>query len=102
MPRHRSSVSRAALENPEDVTALFNYGIFLLNSGRTAEAISAFEAVLAADDTVAEAHFHLGTLLVGQRNVPEAVQHLETYLSLNPTEEQNVDSANKLIAALKQ
>ena len=73
-----------------------------MNSGKTAEAISAFQAALAADDTLAEAHFHLGTLLVGQGNVPEALQHLETYLSLDPTEGQNVDSANKLIAALEQ
>ena len=39
-------MNRAARENPEDATAQFNYGIFLLNSGKTAEAISAFQAAL--------------------------------------------------------
>ncbi len=95
-------VIRAARENPEDAAAQFSLGIFLSNSGKTAEAISAFEAVLAADDTIAEAHFHLGTLLVGQGNVPEALQHLETYVSMDTAQEENVETANKLIDALEQ
>jgi len=76
--------------------------VLLLNSGDTAGATAAFEAALAADPTMAEAHYHLGTILVGQGKTAEAIEHLEKYLSLNPENQQNVATAKGLIQALKK
>ena len=78
-------MSQAAADNPEDAQhPVSTQGIFLLNAGQNDEAQAAFEAALAADPSLAEAHYHLGTLLVGQGKVPEAIEHLETYLASNP------------------
>jgi hypothetical protein len=40
--------------------------------------------------------------MVGQNKIPEAVAHLEKYLSLNPTEAQNVATAQGLLKAIKK
>jgi tetratricopeptide (TPR) repeat protein len=93
-------VNRAAGEDPEDANAQFNRGVFLMNNGDSAAAISAFEAALAADSTMADGHYYLGTLLVGLDRAPEAVQHLKTYLSMEPDNEQWVATATGLIEAL--
>ena len=55
-----------------------------------------------ADPNMAEAYFRLGALMVGQGKIPEAVQNLEKYLSLNPTDAQNVGTAQQLLKALKK
>ena len=95
-------IGRAASENPEDGTAQFNQGIFLLKEGKNEEAMGAFEAALAADPPAIEAHYYLGTLLVGQGKVPEATEHLEAYLASSPGNDQNVATAQGLLEALKQ
>ena len=77
-------------------------GIFLLGSGQSVEAQAAFEAALAADPSLAEAHYHLGTILVGQGKVPEAIEHLETYIASGPSNEQYAATAQGLVQALKQ
>ncbi|HVN32287.1 MAG TPA: tetratricopeptide repeat protein [Thermoanaerobaculaceae bacterium] len=53
------------------------------------------------EPTMAMAHFHLGTLLVGQGMVPEAIEHLEKYLAMNPNNKKNVATAKSLIQSLK-
>ncbi len=98
----RELIGRAASENPEDGTAQFNQGIFLLKEGRNEEAMGAFEAALAADPPAFEAHYYLGTLLVGQGKVPEATEHLEAYVAANPPNAQNVATAQGLLEALSQ
>jgi hypothetical protein len=50
---------------------------------------------------MADAYYHLGTLYVGQNKIPDAVQSLEKYLSMNPGNAQNVATAQGLLAALK-
>ena len=95
-------VSRAASDNPEDGTAQFNQGIFLLKEGKIDEALGAFEAALAADPPAVEAYYYLGTLLVGQDKVPEAIEHLEAYVASDPGNDQNVATAQGLLEALKQ
>jgi TolA-binding protein len=49
-----------------------------------------------------EAHYYLGTLLVGQGKVPEAIEHLESYVASEPPNAQNVATAQGLLEALKQ
>jgi tetratricopeptide (TPR) repeat protein len=94
--------SQAAAANPEDAAAQFNKGILLFNQGDTAGAQKAFEAAIGADPELAEAHYYLATILVGQNKVPEAVAQLEKYLSMNPTNAQNVATAKGLLQALKK
>ena len=95
-------VNRAATDNPEDGTAQFNQGIFLLKEGKVDEALGAFEAALAADPPAMEAHYYLGTLLVGQDKAPEAIEHLEAYVASNPENAQNLATAQGLLEALKK
>lgn len=95
-------MNQAAGANPEDAGAQFNKGILLFNQGDTADAQKAFEAAIAADPELAEAHYYLATILVGQNKVSEAVEQLEKYLSMNPTNAQNVATAKGLLQALKK
>lgn len=95
-------LNEQASDNPADAVSQFNRGLFLLDGGNGAEALAAFEAALAADPELGEAHYHLGTILVGQDKVPESVAHLETYLATNPDNAQYVATAQGLIEALKQ
>ena len=88
--------------NPTDVKAQFNRGIFLLNANKNEEAAAAFEAAIKADPNFAESYYRLGALLIGQGKIPEAIQNLEKYLSLNPTDQQNVATAQGLLKALKK
>ena len=84
-----------------DANVQFSAGVVHLNAGRQAEAAAAFKKAIAIDASLADAHYHLGTIAVGQNNAAEAVTHLEKYLSLNPTNAQNVATAQALIKALK-
>jgi tetratricopeptide (TPR) repeat protein len=94
-------MAKAAGDNPQDAKTQFNLGIFFLNSGKSDEAIAAFKKAEAADPSLADVQYHLGTLMVGQNKVPEAIAYLEKYLSMNPSNKQNVATAQQLVAALK-
>jgi predicted Zn-dependent protease len=84
-----------------DANVQLNLGISHLNAGRSAEAEAAFRKTIEMDANVAEAHFHLATILVGQGKTPEAIAELEKYLTLKPTVPQNEATAKGLLAALK-
>jgi tetratricopeptide (TPR) repeat protein len=95
-------MTKAASDNPQDAKAQFNKGVFLLNSGQSPEATAAFEAAVKADPAMAEAYYYLGTLMVGQGKIPESISYLEKYLGMNPTNTQNVATAQGLLKALKK
>jgi tetratricopeptide (TPR) repeat protein len=95
-------IEKSAGANPTDARAQFNRGIFLLNANKNEEAIGAFEAAVKADPNMAEPYYRLGALMVGQGKIPESIQYLEKYLSLNPTDAQNVATAQGLLKALKK
>ena len=95
-------LEKAAGANPQDAKAQFNRGIFLLNANKNEEAIAAFEAAVKADPNLSEAYFRLGAALIGQGKIPDAIANLEKYLSLNPTDQQNVATAQGLLKALKK
>jgi tetratricopeptide (TPR) repeat protein len=84
-----------------DASVQMNLGIAHLNAGRSAEAEAAFRKTIEMDANMAEAHFHLATILVGQGKTPEAIAALEKYLTLKPTVPQNEATAKGLLAALK-
>jgi tetratricopeptide (TPR) repeat protein len=95
-------LEKAAGANPQDAKAQFNRGIFLLNANKNEEAIAAFEAAVKADPNMPEPYFRLGAALIGQGKIPDAISNLEKYLSLNPTDQQNVATAQGLLKALKK
>jgi Flp pilus assembly protein TadD len=95
-------MEKAAGGNPADSKAQFNRGIFLLNSNKNEEAIASFEAAIKADPNMTEAYYRLGALMVGQGRIPEAIQYLEKYVSMNPTDAQNLGTAQGLLKAIKK
>jgi Flp pilus assembly protein TadD len=94
-------MAKAATVGQDDPKMQFNLGIDHLNAGRSEEAFAAFTKAAALDPQNAEVHYHLGTLAVGQNKIPDAIAHLEKYLSMSPTNQQNVATAQGLLAALK-
>jgi tetratricopeptide (TPR) repeat protein len=94
-------LAKAAAENKADPKVQFGVAVDMLNSGKPEEAVAAFQKVLEIDPNYADAYFHLGTLAVGQNKIPEAIGHLEKFLSMNPTNTQNVATAQGLLQALK-
>jgi tetratricopeptide (TPR) repeat protein len=92
---------RVTEANRADVLAQFNLGVRSSNAGDGPGAIAAFQRVVALDPTIPEAYFHLGTLMVGQNKVPEAIFYLEKYLAMAPANARNVAIARNLLTALK-
>jgi len=64
--------------------ALFNQGVILWNAGNFADAKTQFEAAIAADPTIAMAHYQLGMANLNLGMVPEARQAFEGYLEAAP------------------
>jgi Flp pilus assembly protein TadD len=100
-PKAIEAVSKAATDYPQDPKLQFVYGWALFHSGKTSESEEIFKKVAELDAQNAEAQFYLGSIAVGQNKIPEAVAYLEKYLTMNPTNAQNVATAQGLIGALK-
>ena len=49
-----------------------------------------------------EVLYHLGVTAVGLNKGDDAVKYLEKYVSMNPTNKENLESAKVLIPAIKQ
>ncbi len=96
-------LDKAAASPANDGESNFRRGMMLLNMNQIDAAGQAFDAAIKVDPTMAEAYFRLGSaVLLNQGKIPEAVQMLEKYLSLNPTEAANMALAKQLIASLKK
>jgi Flp pilus assembly protein TadD len=92
---------KAAPTFEQDAKFQFALGMTSMNQGRPAEAAEAFKKLQALEPENPEPYFHLGTLAVGASKVPEALAHLEKYVSLTGQKPQNLETAKRLIAALK-
>lgn len=60
----------------------FNYAVALEDQKRHAEAVTAYERVLALDDGFADAHYNLGVLLEQMGNPQGALRHFSAYRRL--------------------
>lgn len=76
--RHTLAVS------PRSWTAHGNLGQALQSSGRSAEALSEFDAALALNPDDARTHYNLGTTLDALDRTAEALIHLEIAVHLSP------------------
>jgi len=94
-------MTKASTANPDDQGVQLSLGIFYFNNQKYDEAEAAFKKVAAADASNVEVQYYLGIVAVNQGKTDEAVTHLEKYLSLSPTNTQNVATAQGLVAALK-
>jgi tetratricopeptide (TPR) repeat protein len=95
-------LSSAASRFDADARFQFNLGVTCLNANRGEMASAAFRKALELDPLRVEAHFHLATLALSGGNVPEAIQRLETYVSLSGQTPQNLATAKKLLESLKK
>lgn len=85
----------------QDTTFQYALGITCINTGRSAEAGAAFKKVVALDPSNVEVHYYLGSLAVGNNDIPGALAELQKYLTLQGQDPQNLESAKNLIGALK-
>jgi Flp pilus assembly protein TadD len=91
----------SAGDSAQDPATLFNLGVVHLNAARHADALAAFEKVVAVDPTNAEAYFHMGSVLMNLGRTSDAVAAYEKYIALNPKNPTNVALAQSLVGALK-
>jgi Flp pilus assembly protein TadD len=93
---------QAAPAFPEDARFLYALGVTCLNAGRSKEASEALKKVQVVDPNNPEPIFHLATLAVGENRVPDAVAQLEKYVSMTGQDARNLETAKRLLAALKK
>jgi cytochrome c-type biogenesis protein CcmH/NrfG len=86
----------------QDAKFQFLLGTTCLNGGKNQQAGDAFKKALALDPTNIEAHYHLGTIAVGENKVPEAVAELQKYVAGTGQNPQFLATAKKLIEVLKK
>jgi predicted Zn-dependent protease len=91
----------AAPSFEQDAKFQFLLGTTCINGGKNKEGGDALRKALALDPNLNEAHFHLGTLAVGENKVPEAVAELQKYVAGTGQNPQYLATAKKLIVALK-
>ena len=85
-----------------NASALYNQAVILFNQSKPAEAKPLLEQAVAADPSMADAHYLLGMTLVGI-DPTKAVPEFEQYLKLSPNgPADKVKTANDIIAAFKK
>jgi tetratricopeptide (TPR) repeat protein len=65
-----------------DADALFNLGVLLEDTGRSAQAIDSYLAAISIDPGFADAHYNLARLYEIQGNDPHMIRHLRQYRTL--------------------
>lgn len=94
-------IAKATAGGGADANVHFSTGIVHINAGRMTEAGAAFKKTIELNPQMTEAYYYLGTALLNQGDTPGAIANLEKYLSLNPTNTQNLNTATGLLKALK-
>ncbi len=100
--RQNEMYNLIAEADPENAdVAFFNLGAMAFNENRREEAAANFQKAIEANPNHAEAHLQLGKCLVGLGKFPEAIAHLEQYLSLEP-KGMHAGEAQSMLAQLKK
>jgi tetratricopeptide (TPR) repeat protein len=97
----KASELRGSGGGVQDATSLFNAGAIFVNSGNMVEAQAQFEKAIAADPTMAEAHYQLAMTLINQGKIAEAIPALEQYLTLAP-DGPNAETAKMMLPELQK
>ncbi|MBT8080736.1 MAG: sulfotransferase [Gammaproteobacteria bacterium] len=69
---------------PEHFYAAYYLGRALRTAGRLEEALQPLRAALAEDDLVVRAHYDIAVCLAGLRRRPDAIEHYEAILAMQP------------------
>jgi tetratricopeptide (TPR) repeat protein len=88
----------AAGGNPDQ---LFNQGVIFWNAGKIPDAKKQFEAALALNPSLADAHYWVGMANLNEGKLPEAATHFEEYIKLAPTG-QYADQAKGVLSQIKK
>lgn len=99
--KDKAMAMAAEAGNSKNPRTLMGLGVMYLNAGDADKAHEAFTKAEAADATLAEVQYFLGTIAVQKGNTDEGVARLEKYLSMNPTNPQSKSTAEGLLQALK-
>lgn len=92
---------RKAVElGDQDITTLYNFGVVLINLGKSPEAKVVFENLLALDEDYPDAYYHLGIISIGQGDSERAKELLQKFVELDP-ENTNAPVARKILETLK-
>jgi tetratricopeptide (TPR) repeat protein len=103
--RRQDAVALLSAASPrfeQDASFQYNAGVTYMNGGDSALAEAALVKARDLDPTKVETHYYLGTLAVGAGKIDEAVSHLTTYLSLSGQNPKNLETAKKLLEAIKK
>jgi tetratricopeptide (TPR) repeat protein len=84
----------------QDITTLYNYGVVLINLGKSPEAKIVLENLLSLDKEYADAYYHLGIIQIGLGDTPKAKEFFERFLALDP-ESQYAPIATEILKSLK-
>jgi tetratricopeptide (TPR) repeat protein len=95
------ALTKAAAARPDDAKIQYQLGYALFNASQYEPAEAAFKKAAAADAANAEVYYYLGTIALTTSRNAECAQHLEKYLSMNPTNAQNKAVAPGLLQACK-
>lgn len=78
---------KALAAEPENLTALVNYGVTLVELKKYPEAVWHFEKAVALDPKNVNARYNLAILLSLQKKHFQAIQHLRALLEINPKDD---------------
>jgi tetratricopeptide (TPR) repeat protein len=106
----KAELLKAAQTDPvNSATYYYNLGATMINTGNTEAAVEAFQKAIAAKPDHAEAHFQLGTALVGSaqigedgsiKPVPGTIEAFQKYLALVPNGP-NAPAATAMLESLQ-
>jgi tetratricopeptide (TPR) repeat protein len=85
---------------PANAGVLFNDAAKAINAGKDAEAEGLLKQAIAADDTMAQAHYELGMLYVRSGKNADAKAELEKYISIDPNGK-DVATAKEMLKYVK-
>lgn len=101
-PEAADGLLAAAPAFEQDPRFQYVLGITCSNAGRNVDAEAAFRKAMALDAQNPEPLYQLGTILVGQNKMGEAVSLLEKYVGMTGQTPANLRTAQGLLGALKK
>jgi tetratricopeptide (TPR) repeat protein len=87
--------------HPDNPKLLFLLAVVSYNAAEYDKAGPLFAKVKETDPSNPEPHYYLGMIAVTQNKTAECVSHLEKYISMNPSNAQNLQAAKDVLGALK-
>jgi Tfp pilus assembly protein PilF len=94
----RAGADTTAAASPDQ---LFNQGVIFWNAGKIPEAKKQFEAAIAQNPNMAEAHYWVAMANLNEGNLAGAATHFEKYLELAPTG-QYADQVKGVLSQIKK